>query len=141
MSALCSLAYVSSATRRLSDAELEALLQGARRFNAAAGVSGALLYHDGSFFQYLEGPHTAIAAAYQRVCASPLHSGIVELLHAPVAHRHFQAWHMGFSQASESLLLTLSQAHWDGARRHSRPLGNDGVQLLLNFWQRIRSDA
>jgi len=136
MSALCCLAYVSSAVHRLSDAELERLLRGARHFNAGAGVSGALLYHDGNFFQYLEGAPTAVAAVYRRVHASQLHHGIVELLHAAVAQRHFQGWHMGFSQPGASLMLALSQADWDGARRHGGPPGNHGVQLLLDFWQR-----
>jgi len=138
MSALCSLAYVSSAIRRLSDAELEGLLCGARRFNAGACVSGALLYHDGCFLQYLEGPPVAVAAAYDRVRASPLHHGIFELLHADVAQRHFQGWHMGFSEPSASLMLALSQADWVGTQRHGRAASNGGVQLLLDFWQRSR---
>jgi len=138
VSELCALAYVSSAVRRMSDAELEALLRGARRFNAGADVSGVLLYHDGSFFQYLEGPPAAVAAAYDRVHVSPLHRGIFELLHADVAQRHFQGWHMGFSEPSASLMLALSQADWVGTQRHGRAASNGGVQLLLDFWQRSR---
>lgn len=141
MSELCALAYVSSAVRRMSDAELEALLRGARRFNAGADVSGVLLYHDGSFFQYLEGPPAAVAAAYDRVHVSPLHRGIFELLHAAAPQRHFHGWHMGFSQPGASLMLALSHADWVSAQRRIGPPSNGGVQLLLDFWQRSQGGA
>ena len=136
MSGVCALAYVSTAVRRLNDAELEQLLRGARRFNASAGVGGALLYHDGSFFQYLEGDAPAVASAYRRVRASPLHTGIIELLHESMPRRHFEAWHMSFSHAPASMLLALSQARWQQARLDSGVGDNSGVQLLLAFWRR-----
>lgn len=143
--------YVSSAVHRLPDTDLERLLRDARQFNAGAGVSGALLYHQGSFFQYLEGAPTDVDDAFRRVRASRLHHGIVELLHAPVAQRRFASWHMGFSHSSASLLLALSQAAWQSAYRCDSPAdapavvgladGNAGVRLLMDFWRRYGEPA
>jgi hypothetical protein len=136
MRALRALVYVSSAMQRLSESDLEYLLRGARRFNASASLSGVLLYHDGSFFQYLEGDPRGVRQAYARIRASPLHEGIIELLHGTVPRRHFDDWHMGFSRANASMLLALSQARWQQVPIGSPADDNAGVHLLRDFWQR-----
>lgn len=69
MPPLIAVACVSSATHDLSEAGLERLLDSARRYNEQALVTGALLSHDGSFFQYLEGPASAVDAACARIKA------------------------------------------------------------------------
>ena len=43
--------YASSAGRHFETAELTALLQAARKHNDAAGLTGMLLYTEGSFFR------------------------------------------------------------------------------------------
>jgi hypothetical protein len=45
--------YVSAATRNFESAELTALLQAARKHNDGAGLTGMLLYTEGSFFREL----------------------------------------------------------------------------------------
>ena len=54
--ALRSIIYVSSATELFTSETLRDLLAVSRRNNAARGISGILLYWDGNFLQYLEGP-------------------------------------------------------------------------------------
>lgn len=143
MSDLTAIAYVSSATHPLANEELEALLSRSRTINSAVGVSGVLLYHDGSFFQYLEGPHDAVNMVYSRVMASRLHHGIEELLREPVAQLEFSDWYMGFAQTPRTTLQKLAQAQWMHALG-GRPLpsgsgrSTPGVELLRSFWARAR---
>lgn len=138
MSDLQALAYVSSAVGALTEADLEALLLRARAFNEAVGVSGALLYHDGSFFQYLEGPAASVEKVYARIKASPKHRGLIELLRRPVEQRQFDGWHMGFARAPRSVILGLAQSDWLD-RLHEQEAGAasppSGVKLLLEFWR------
>jgi Sensors of blue-light using FAD len=132
------IAYVSSALHPLSEAELEALLLDARRFNQHVAVTGVLLFHDGSFFQYFEGPPAGVEAVYARVKASRSHHMIIELHDAPIDERLFGQWLMGFTHAPASELLTLQNAQWRRASRAlSRQTGalSPGAFLLQAFWR------
>lgn len=141
MSSLVAIAYVSSATRFLTPGELDALLLDARAFNAMAGVSGALLHQDGSFFQYLEGPEAGVAQVYARIQRSRTHRGLIELVAAPVAQRHFSSWSMGFAEPVATQLQAISQARWQA--QHAAVSAQDqpapGLALLLSFWQRTQA--
>lgn len=138
MTALTAIAYVSTATRRLTEPELEALLTEARRRNAHHGVTGVLFYDDGSFFQYIEGPAEAIDLVYGQIRDSSRHHGIIELFRRPVDKRHFSAWNMGFSRMPESVLLSLAQTSWESiiAAQSAEPGQGAGVSLLLEYWSR-----
>jgi hypothetical protein len=54
------LVYVSAAVTWFSEAELRALLTGARFRNENADITGMLLYKDGNFMQALEGSEAAV---------------------------------------------------------------------------------
>jgi hypothetical protein len=86
---LRAVAYASTAARNLSAADLEALVAESHRIDAAAGITGVLLYCDGNFMHYLEGPAAAVAAAYARLRASCHHHQVNELLDQPIARREF----------------------------------------------------
>lgn len=133
-------AYVSSATERLTTPEaMDRLLTGARSFNAACGVTGVLLHQGGNFFQYLEGPEEGVAQVYTRVKRATSHHGLIELLNGPAEQRHFAAWTMGFAEPPRSDLQRIAQASWanDLARISSAANAtNPGLVLLLDFWHR-----
>lgn len=93
---LDSLVYVSTATRALSRADLEGLLQRARTRNLREGITGVLLYAHGNFMQYLEGPAGGLARVYEIIKADSMHRGIIELRRAPVRVREFAGWSMAF---------------------------------------------
>lgn len=137
MTQLTAIAYVSSATSALSVADLEGILVSARAHNARSRITGVLLHHDGSFFQYLEGPEAEVRAAYVRIKAARQHHGLIELLNRPIDKRHFADWKMGFSQAPKSTILQLSQASWAHDLSEELGKGNkpSGVKLLLEFWR------
>jgi hypothetical protein len=141
MGSLVAVAYVSSATRRFAREELDALLLEARAFNAVAGVSGALLHHDGSFFQYFEGTEAGVEQVYSRIKSSRRHRGLIELAVAPVNQRHFSTWSMGFAEPVASELQSISQASWhaehQAASMQAAPA--PGLSLLLSFWQRAQA--
>jgi hypothetical protein len=137
MPTLTAIAYVSSATRRLSEAELEDLLLQARTFNREIEVTGVLLHHDGSFFQYFEGPDDAVAQVYERIRQSRLHHTIFELCRGPITQCAFANWQMGFAQTPQSTILKLSHAEWkataaaiDGTEQPS-----EGLELLAGYWR------
>lgn len=137
---LMALVYVSSARGRLGAEQIDGILASSRRFNAQAEVTGALLHHDGSFLQYLEGPAEGLERVWQRVVSCRMHHGINALVREPVASRQFDAWHMGFAEAPASVLQTLAQAKW---RSTAGPLlkteeSSSALGVLMDFWRRTK---
>jgi hypothetical protein len=96
------LAYVSSATILFSDTELEELLIKSRRRNEASGVTGMLLYRDGNFMQFLEGPREAVLDSMNRIKGDPRHRGVIVLLQETRPERDFSDWSMGFKKLGDS---------------------------------------
>src|SRR5690606_11216407 len=98
----------------------------------------ALLYHDGSFFQYFEGPASSVDEVYQRIKKSSQHHGLIELVNGPIEKRHFSNWSMGFAEPVASELQALSQAAWLEQRQEisARAAPSPGLALLLSFWNR-----
>jgi hypothetical protein len=93
---LYSFVYASSATRLLTDQELEVLLAEARASNRAHQITGMLLYCEGNFIQALEGTQPALDTVLARIRASRRHSGLLKLYHEPIAQREFGDWDMAF---------------------------------------------
>lgn len=90
------LVYVSTAVHLLSLAEIDHLLDRAQARNSKAAVTGVLLYNEGNFIQYLEGPPSGVSKIYELIKADPLHHGIIELLREPIQTRVFSEWPMAF---------------------------------------------
>lgn len=78
----------------LSETEIQAIGDRARRHNAAIGVSGRLLFIDDRFFQVIEGPATAIGALYAAIQADPRHGSVKTLLDRQTDQRLFEGWAM-----------------------------------------------
>ena len=90
------LAYISSSVGLFSEADLDDILAVSRRNNAADGITGLLLYHDGNIFQVLEGPEDAVRTCYGRIEQDLRHTGCIVLLSQPAQGRNFASWDMAY---------------------------------------------
>jgi hypothetical protein len=100
--------YASAATRHCDTADLTKLLDAARKHNDAAGLTGILLYTDGSFFQVLEGVPDAVEALYARIIVDKRHEQVTKIVAEAIPSRSFANWTMGFSQVSRKDLALIS---------------------------------
>lgn len=91
---LWAIVYVSKAARPMTQDDLAHILEGARRRNAEEGITGVLLYSDGSFMQYLEGPAAGMLRVYAIIKTHPLHYGLIDLVREPIQSREFAEWSM-----------------------------------------------
>lgn len=96
--------YCSRANYDVSAEELVTLLRTARRRNAAAGVTGMLLYSCQSFVQVLDGDAAALDVTFDRIVRDAMHSGIRVLLDGEVAAPLFPDWTMGFEHVDDETL-------------------------------------
>ena len=88
--------YSSAAVKDFNELELSRILLSARKTNAALGVTGMLLYHEGSFLQVLEGDEKNVEMLFERIGKDPRHSRVLILLRRSVDAPQFQDWSMGF---------------------------------------------
>jgi hypothetical protein len=134
MAGLRCIVYISSATEVMTEAELEALLITAREFNAKHGVTGILLYADGSFMQYFEGAEDDVGEVYKRITDSRQHKEIIKILDQTIDERSFPDWLMGLSRPVKSELLKFHAISWmENIKGNNDSLG---MHLLKRFWDR-----
>ena len=93
--------YISTVRQVFTEQELEELLEGARRNNRRAGVTGLLVAGGRRFLQALEGPEQAVVATMDLIKADPRHFGIVELARRAIDERVFGEWEMAFQKGGD----------------------------------------
>jgi Sensors of blue-light using FAD len=91
------LIYVSIATKLFTESELINLLEVSRKNNAAAGVTGMLLYKDKKFMQLLEGEEKEVARIFGKILKDPRHHNVITLWKGQRDERDFSEWLMGFT--------------------------------------------
>lgn len=129
------IAYTSTASRPIVDADLRYLLADARHFNAGVDVTGILLFNGLAFFQYLEGTPQACAAVMARIRSSSLHHSIYELSCDAVDGRRFGDWRMGCTWVDDEArwLALHDPSLW--TTRVDNPAPCEGLALLTGFWE------
>lgn len=100
---LHSLVYSSHATSAFAEAQLPDMLVRARAHNAEAGITGMLLYRQGRFIQFLEGPDRDVHALFEVIHSDPRHESVRVLLDEPIERRQFEEWTMGYEPSAESV--------------------------------------
>lgn len=98
------LVYASASSHEFGDEELVALLEKSRKNNRDIGVTGMLLYVEGSFFQVLEGEESVVDGLYRTICRDERHSRITSIIRETIAKRSFGEWSMAFAGASREQL-------------------------------------
>lgn len=86
--------YLSSAVRPFTDEELEALVEKAASNNRRDGISGVMLYRDGSVCQMIEGAPERVEALLERLRRDPRHHRITVLLDVEQSERSMPGWAM-----------------------------------------------
>ena len=100
--------YASAASRDFETDELAELLRVARENNAKLGLTGMLLYAEGSFFQVLEGRADVVDALYAKIERDQRHDQVTLIIREPIPERYFDAWTMGFYKVSRAELAGMS---------------------------------
>ena len=96
--------YRSQATPAPTEADLQALLEWSRFYNAQHQITGLLLYSDGCFVQLLEGPKATVRALYARIQQDARHTQVVTLSDGPGPQRWFTDWYMAFGRVAAPAL-------------------------------------
>lgn len=91
-----SIIYLSNAVTLMSSTELDDILETSQRRNVCRGVTGMLVYTDGSFIQAVEGDENVVDGLVAHIAKDPRHHDLVVLARYPIGERQFPDWSMGF---------------------------------------------
>ncbi len=94
------LVLVSCAAAPLDARALCALGQDLSRRNSAAGISGMLMHHDGSFVQLLEGDAAVLNETLTRLQRDEQHRGVQTVLSSAIDERGFDEWYQDVVESS-----------------------------------------
>lgn len=137
------LVYTSVASRQMLPADLESILFTSRRRNLETGITGALLYRNTTFIQFLEGPRAEIDALMDRIRTDDRHGSVRVLLVEQAAERSFGDWKMGFGIPQDTRTTGV-----DGVRDSFADLtgaaGYDVVRQAaedFSIWFKVRNRA
>jgi hypothetical protein len=113
------------------------MLEETRETNAQVGITGILLYKDGSFLQVLEGDQGAVMKLVSRIKEHPKHRGFQMLLRGTSEQRLFPDWSMGFRDLTDNSLRCIPgfsdflNIPFTGLEFSDSPA--DCMKLLLSF--------
>lgn len=99
--------YTSSPVEGIDRSELDTILAEARANNRRLGVSGMLLFDDGSFFQVLEGPREVVEPLFDKIKQDERHQHVVRLVKESIEERDFANWTMGIADVPKDELATI----------------------------------
>ncbi len=92
---LYQLIYTSYATETLTPPVLNEIAESSRVYNRDNGITGVMLYHDGSILQVLEGKKEAVEALFTKIENDNRHIQIMVLMKRVSESREFKGWRVG----------------------------------------------
>ena len=104
---LHSVLYVSTAQVLFTPPRMEELLVRSRENNVRHQITGLLLYQDGAFMQFLEGPEAAVERLFRKIRADERHFAIVTISEGAIPCRRFPDCPMGFRNLRDRAVRQL----------------------------------
>ena len=129
--------YISTAASGMNESMVAEILRRSRLNNAAAGVTGLLLYDGYRFLQALEGPISEVNAIYTRVKADPRHRAVVLLSSREIEARVFGDWAMAAQRVAVGQGTTMADLVDDLTAQ----VTDRTTQALFRSFARVRAAA
>ena len=126
--------YLSQESLPLSSKDLLALLTQCHQNNTGKGITGMLLYGNGTFLQTLEGETVPVEALMEKIATDPRHRGINVLKQESITERQYAEWSMGFERVTENTLAEIPSLRNFGLRNfNAQHIGSndDVIEKLL----------
>ena len=132
--------YVSSARADLKYEEILHIVEKAREFNSAHGITGVLLYKGGIFLQLLEGEDSEIRKVLtEKIKPDSKHSNIIEIFNVSAQERMFKEWSMGFCEMSELDIQMINEIlSWNKLITAAKEIDN---HLILRMLERFKTQG
>ncbi|MBV9508357.1 MAG: BLUF domain-containing protein [Acidobacteriia bacterium] len=128
----CSRNHIRGAAPEV-EREVRNILLKARANNAAAGITGALLYNSGNFAQVLEGPVESIGRIFEKIQRDLRHSEVTVVENGRISERQFADWSMAFAGESTVPATPVTAAAFDAAFGKAAGAGEQIMDILRHL--------
>ncbi len=96
--------YLSRARSGLDEGAVEKLVKSARTKNRKLGITGALLFEQGHFFQILEGPRKEVRSLFRAIQNDERHEQVHLLIEETLRNRQFNGWSLAWNRDTDRTL-------------------------------------
>ena len=131
------ISYVSEQSHSISEDDIEQLLQKSRTANSTKGITGILIYFEGVFTQFLEGPEQEIDSLYRKIRVDRRHHNLRELFSGSATDRFYGDWSMAYKTLDPSKAEEITGYRPFDKSKFFEPIDNNkehpGVMLLESF--------
>ncbi len=130
-----SLLYLSRSNLRLPDeaGAVDAIVATSLSRNPALGVTGALVFTERQFAQYLEGPADGVHTLMDSIRRDPRHADVRVIFEKPLHARRFPTWAMAYAGPSTFVaghVLALGEA---GSPNQEAKAADRLISLMRQF--------
>lgn len=125
--------YVSTTSEPMTAVSLLDLLTQCRKNNTEAGITGMLLYGNGTFLQAIEGEEDIVDPLVEKIMQDPRHAQIHTLHRKEIEAREYADWSMGYRQVTDDGLEEIEGLKQFGASdfTYDYLLGHEPVVATL----------
>ena len=99
--------YLSQATPNFSSIDLLYLLEQCQTNNRKLGLTGLLIFGNGTFLQVIEGEDHIVDALMEKISKDRRHTNFQILATFPIDERHYSDWSMGFEKLTEQTIAEV----------------------------------
>ena len=131
--------YMSQATEPLSADALLALLSQCHRNNTARGLTGMLLFGNGTFLQSIEGEPAVVDPLLEKIARDPRHTAMKILRREAITARQFGEWSMGFERVTDETLAQIPGLRDLGLRNFNPDFLATRAEMVESLLDRHRS--
>ena len=96
--------YLSQAAPNFSSIDLLSLLEQCQTNNRKLGLTGLLIFGNGTFLQVIEGEDHIVDALMEKISKDRRHTNFQILATFPIEERHYSDWSMGFEKLTEQTI-------------------------------------
>lgn len=90
------ISYVSTASEKLTDIEIEKVLDFSKNWNNDHNITGILLFSEGNFFQVLEDEKTILQDLFERISDDSRHFNVIRIFGKEIDDANFEGYSANF---------------------------------------------
>ena len=134
---LATLIYRSTAAIEFGATELARLMEHARARNRSLSITGMLVFDDGQFFQWLEGPAIAVEKLWKAIENDPRHDDVRLLGRHSIPVRLFGDWEMRLAYGGQHAQHQATEKSNDEHSADSLPSADNGLLVPADLLERL----
>lgn len=90
------ISYVSTASEKLTDTEIEKILDFSKNWNNNHNITGILLFSQGNFFQVLEGEKVLLQDLFEKITNDSRHYNVIRIFGKEIDDTNFEGYSAKF---------------------------------------------